>query len=190
MSNLHADGSAADGMSIPRGASFDSRNRSTDTVAMRNVTPNMWKVGVALVCAMLFGCAQMQRVPEHAPAPATPTPAESSSAIAPSGAPAPRDTTGSKQQRGRISLYGAEFAGRKTASGEPFDPGALTMAHRSLPFGTRVRVTTLENQRSVEVVVNDRGPFVPGRIADLSEGAARRIDMIEDGVVEGVLDIL
>ncbi len=81
-------------------------------------------------------------------------------------------------------------AGRKTASGEPFDPKALTMAHRTLPFGTRVRVTNLENQRSVEVVVNDRGPFVSGRIADLSEAAARRIGMVADGVVEALLNIL
>jgi len=94
------------------------------------------------------------------------------------------------QQRGRISMYGNEFAGRKTASGEPFDPSALTMAHRTLPFGTRVRVTNLENQRSVEVVVNDRGPFVSGRIADLSEAAARRIGMIAKGVVDALLDIL
>jgi rare lipoprotein A len=64
------------------------------------------------------------------------------------------------------------------------------MAHRTLPFGTRVRVTNLENQRSVEVVVNDRGPYVSGRIADLSEAAARRIDMVADGVVDGLLDIL
>ena len=87
-------------------------------------------------------------------------------------------------------MYGNEFAGRKTASGEPFDPTALTMAHRTLPFGTRVRVTNLENQRSVEVVVNDRGPFVAGRIADLSEGAGLRIGMGKEGVVEGVLYIL
>jgi rare lipoprotein A len=64
------------------------------------------------------------------------------------------------------------------------------MAHPSLPFGTRVRVTNLENQRSVEVVVNDRGPFVPGRIADLSQAAARRLGMVADGVVEGLLDIM
>jgi len=64
-------------------------------------------------------------------------------------------------------MYGDGFTGKKTASGEPFDPTALTMAHRTLPFGTRVRVTPLENQRSVEVVVNDRGPAVRGRIADL-----------------------
>jgi rare lipoprotein A len=87
-------------------------------------------------------------------------------------------------------MYGDELSGRKTASGEPFDPAALTMAHRSLPFGTRVRVTNLENQRSVEVVVNDRGPFVSGRIADLSEAAARRLGMISDGVVDALLDVL
>ena len=87
-------------------------------------------------------------------------------------------------------MYGSDFAGRKTASGEPFDPTALTMAHRTLPFGTRVRVTNLENQRSVEVVVNDRGPFVAGRIADLSEAAARRLGMVAEGVVEALLDIL
>ena len=87
-------------------------------------------------------------------------------------------------------MYGKEFAGRKAASGEPFDPSALTMAHRTLPFGTRVRVTNLENQRSVEVVVNDRGPFVSGRIADLSEAAARRLGMVTDGVVEALLEIV
>jgi len=87
-------------------------------------------------------------------------------------------------------MYANDFAGRKTASGEPFNPTALTMAHRMLPFGTRVRVTNLENQRSVEVVVNDRGPFVSGRIADLSEAAARRIGMVAGGVVEAILDIL
>jgi rare lipoprotein A len=92
-------------------------------------------------------------------------------------------------ERGRVSLYGHEFAGRTTASGERFDPEALTMAHRALPFGTRVRVTNLENQRSIEVVVNDRGPFVRGRIADLSLAAARRLGMTVDGVVDAVLEI-
>lgn len=87
-------------------------------------------------------------------------------------------------------MYGDEFAGKKTASGEPFDPSALTMAHRTLPFGTHVRVTNLENQRSVDVVVNDRGPFVVGRIADLSAAAARRIGMVAHGVVEALLEVL
>jgi rare lipoprotein A len=132
---------------------------------------------------MLFGCAQIERAPE----PALPTPAPTAP---PSPAPSSGDTAASTQQRGQISLYGKGFAGRKTASGEPFDPSALTMAHRTLAFGTRVRVTNLENQRSVEVVVNDRGPFVSGRIADLSEAAARRIGMVAEGVVEALLDIL
>jgi rare lipoprotein A len=138
---------------------------------------------------MLFGCAQMERAPEPAsPSPAPvppPTPVPSRPAPKSSGDPAIK-----AQQRGRISIYGNAFAGKKTASGELFDPMAFTMAHRTLPFGTRVRVTNLENQRSVEVVVNDRGPFVSGRIADLSEAAARRLGMVADGVVEALLDIL
>lgn len=138
----------------------------------------------ALACTMLFGCAQLERAPE--PAPPTPAP----TVPPPPAPPSSGDTAISTQQRGRISMYGNDFAGRKTASGEPFDPTALTMAHRTLPFGTRVRITNLGNQRSVEVVVNDRGPFVSGRIADLSEAAARRIGMVADGVVEALLDIL
>ena len=138
----------------------------------------------ALACAMLFGCAQVERAPE--PEPPRPAPTVSP----PPAPPSSGDTRKNTPQRGVISMYGADFAGRKTASGEPFDPMALTMAHRTLPFGTRVRVTNLENQRSVEVVVNDRGPFVSGRIADLSEEAARRIGMIADGVVEALVDIL
>src|SRR5690242_7856078 len=140
----------------------------------------------ALACAWLVGCAQIERAPESAPAPSTP-----SQSVAPSPpSPPSAEIAVTPQQRGRISMYGHDFAGKKTASGEPFDPAALTMAHRSLPFGTRVRVTNLENQRSVEVVVNDRGPFVSGRIADLSEAAARRIGMMANGVVEALLEIL
>jgi len=153
--------------------------------------PNIYlagsKAGVLtslIAVAMVYGCAQI----EHAPESALPTPAPT--VPSPSGSSSSGDVATGTPERGRISMYGREFSGRKTASGEPFDPTALTMAHRTLPFGTRVRVTNLENQRSVEVVVNDRGPFVSGRIADLSEAAARRIDMIADGVVEAVLDIL
>jgi len=87
----------------------------------------------SLACAMLFGCAQLERASE--PVPSTPAPT-----IPPSPAPpSSGDTAISTQQRGRISTYGNDFAGRKTASGELFDPSALTMAHRTLPFGTRVR---------------------------------------------------
>lgn len=104
--------------------------------------------------------------------------------------PLPPPVRPSVFERGIVSHYGSAFAGKATASGEPFDPEALTMAHRTLPFGTRVRVTNLENQRSVEVVVNDRGPFVARRIADLSLAAARRIGMVVDGVVDAELRIV
>jgi len=81
------------------------------------------------------------------------------------------------------TYYGKEFAGHPTASGERFNPGAMTAAHRTLPFGTRVRVTNSHNGRSVIVRINDRGPFVKGRSIDLSSGAARAIGMGSTGNV-------
>ena len=74
------------------------------------------------------------------------------------------------------------FAGRKTASGECFNPQAMTAAHRSLPFGVMVRVVNAGNGKSVTVRINDRGPFVKGRVIDLSLGAARAIGMVASGV--------
>jgi rare lipoprotein A len=83
---------------------------------------------------------------------------------------------------GLASWYGVEEAGRATASGELMDPERFTAAHRSLPFGSLVRVTDLETRRHVDVVINDRGPFVRGRIIDLSFAAAREIDLVNRGV--------
>lgn len=85
-------------------------------------------------------------------------------------------------QTGTASWYGRELAGRPTASGEPFRPARLTAAHPTLPFGTVVKVTRTDNGRSVRVVINDRGPFARGRIIDLALHAARRLDMLEDGI--------
>ncbi len=82
---------------------------------------------------------------------------------------------------GVASWYGPGFAGRQTASGEPYDPRRLTAAHPTLPLGTRVRVTDLETGRSVIVRINDRGPFVAGRVIDLSRAAAERLGMVERG---------
>ena len=87
------------------------------------------------------------------------------------------------RQRGYASWYGPKFHGRRTASGEVFNMYSLTAAHRTLPLGTYVRVTNLKNGRSVVVKINDRGPFVRGRIIDLSYAAARRLGMVRDGVV-------
>jgi rare lipoprotein A len=93
-------------------------------------------------------------------------------------------------QEGVVSWYGAQFHDRKTASGERFDSGAFTMAHPKLPFGTMVRVTNLRNGRSVVVRVNDRGPFVGKRIADLSQAAASEIGMMHKGVARARIEVL
>jgi rare lipoprotein A (peptidoglycan hydrolase) len=91
---------------------------------------------------------------------------------------------------GLASYYGEEFDSLRTASGEPFDPDAMTAAHRTLPFGTRVRVTNLANGRSTVVRINDRGPFVKGRVLDLSYGAARALRLVGPGVGPVVLEAL
>jgi peptidoglycan lytic transglycosylase len=85
-------------------------------------------------------------------------------------------------QVGVASWYGPGFHGRRTASGEIYDQDGLTAAHPSLPFGTRVRVTNLDNGRAVDVRITDRGPFVGGRVIDLSRAAARVIGLIGPGV--------
>jgi rare lipoprotein A len=82
---------------------------------------------------------------------------------------------------GEASWYGPGFEGKETASGETFDQNRLTAAHLSLPFGTKVKVTNLENGKSGRVEVNDRGPYVRGRAIDLSKAAARKLDMVEEG---------
>jgi rare lipoprotein A len=86
------------------------------------------------------------------------------------------------EQTGIASYYGGKFIGRPTASGEIFDAKKLTAAHKTLPFGTMVKVTNSSNNKTVIVRINDRGPFVAGRIIDLSEDAAKKIDMIQAGV--------
>ena len=88
------------------------------------------------------------------------------------------------------SYYADRYHGRSTASGERFDQQALTAAHRTLAFGTKVRVTRLDDGREVTVRINDRGPFVRGRIVDLSKRAARRLGMLRDGAVKVRLDVL
>ncbi|MFA5955787.1 septal ring lytic transglycosylase RlpA family protein [Hyphomicrobium sp.] len=88
---------------------------------------------------------------------------------------------------GMASYY---WQGQRTASGARFNPDGLTAAHRSLPFGTRVRVTNQSNGQSVVVVINDRGPFVGGRVIDLSRGAARAINMTGAGVARVALQVL
>ncbi|MHA6197122.1 septal ring lytic transglycosylase RlpA family protein [Pseudomonas wadenswilerensis] len=84
-------------------------------------------------------------------------------------------------ETGTASYYGSRHHGKRTASGEAFDQHGLTAAHRSLPFGTKVLVTNLKNDRSVVVRINDRGPHTRGRLIDLSRAAAQRLDMLRSG---------
>jgi rare lipoprotein A len=130
------------------------------------------EAALVLVLCATAACGGAQR--------ARPTPA----------APLPSAQRPVAVERGLASWYSDRFQGRKTASGERFDQRALTAAHRTLRFGTRVRVTNQRNGRSVIVRVNDRGPFGRGRIIDLSRAAAQALDMIRAGVVPVTVEVL
>jgi rare lipoprotein A len=111
------------------------------------------------------------------------------SVIAPIAPIAPSQTFQALGQ-GEASYYGNELAGNRTATGERFLPNGLTAAHRTLPLGSKVRVTNLANGRSVIVRVNDRGPFVRSRLIDVSLGAAREIRMVGSGKAQVKLELL
>ena len=96
----------------------------------------------------------------------------------------------SAAETGYASWYGGKFQGRQTASGEIFDTNQLTAAHKTLPFGTIVKVTNLDTGKSVRVRINDRGPFVEGRIIDLSRKAATEIGMMATGIAPVEVEIL
>ncbi|MFM9915851.1 MAG: septal ring lytic transglycosylase RlpA family protein [Rhizobacter sp.] len=121
-------------------------------------------------------------IAQQAPAASAP---ETAAMAAPAAAPASADAS-----EGKVAYYGSKFAGRKTASGQRFNPNALTMAHKTLPFGTMVKVTNLSNDKSVVVRVNDRGPTQVDRIGDLSHAAARKIRMLHSGVVNAKLEVV
>lgn len=110
---------------------------------------------------LLMGCAS------------TPRPAKA----APEGTPSPI----ASPMIGIASYYGKQYHGRKTASGEIYDMNKMTAAHRTLPFGVNVRVTELSSNRSVIVRINDRGPFAPERIIDVSLAAARHLGIVQSG---------
>lgn len=139
---------------------------------------------LALLVAAWVACASAQELPEASPDEAFDGP------VLPVAAPVAVDevtepvatgTVTTELDRGLASWYGPRFHGRRTASGERFDMHALTAAHRSLPFGTVVRVESLVNGRSVDVRINDRGPHIKRRIIDLSRAAAHALGLIDAG---------
>jgi rare lipoprotein A len=155
------------------------------------------RVGVAVLVAALGGC--VPTTPPSPPSPASPAgvparvvlPGAPDSVAAPATTPIPApERLVLATQTGAASFYANSLAGRPTASGAPYDPTAFMAAHREYPFGTVLRVTNPANGRSVEVVVLDRGPFVAGRIVDLSRVAAESLDMIRQGVVQVIVEVL
>jgi rare lipoprotein A len=134
------------------------------------------------LCVGATGCATVAERRPAPPSTATPTPQPPP----PLAKPAPRP----EGQTGKASWYGDAHHGKKTASGERYDMTELTAAHRSLPLGTRVRVTNVDNNRSVVVRINDRGPFVRGRIIDLSRAAARELGPLGAGLFSVRLEVL
>ena len=146
-----------------------------------------------IICALVFlsACGN-KTVRVKAPAfPSKPANPSNSSSSAGSSSSSNSSTASSSELEGLASYYAEPYHGRKTASGETFDSyGELTAAHRTLPFNTMVRVTNKLNGREVDVRINDRGPFIDGRVIDLSLRAAREIDLVTPGVVPVKLKVL
>ena len=94
------------------------------------------------------------------------------------------------QESGKASYYAMKYQNRKTASGELLDQGSNTAAHRKLPFGTKVQVTNIKNKKSVVVKVNDRGPFVKGRIIDLTRSAFSSIGDLNSGIINVKIEVI
>ncbi|MGH2571439.1 MAG: septal ring lytic transglycosylase RlpA family protein [bacterium] len=129
--------------------------------------PTGRRLATIVLCLGLAGCAGSPPAPVEVAVPVAP-PAE----------------------RGKASFYHDRFHGRQTANGEHYDREALTAAHRTLPFGTVVQVTNLENGKSIVLRVNDRGPFVRGRVIDVSRRAARELGFLRKGVVDAEVEVL
>lgn len=129
-------------------------------------------------------------VPAAPTAPAAATPA-APAVVAPAAAPDKKATAATGDvETGKAVYYGRKFAGRRTASGQRFNPAAMTAAHNTLPFGTKVKVTNTKNNRSVVVVINDRGPSTPGRIIDVSAAAAKKLGFIRAGIAEVKVEVV
>ena len=131
----------------------------------------------AILCAILAACAGCARK-TRTQVPTSPV------------QPATQSVQIGSTETGIASWYGHPYHGRRSASGEIYDMEQFTAAHRTLPFGTWVEVTDLQNQKTVEVRINDRGPFVDGRIIDLSLAAARSIDMVGPGIARVQLKVI
>lgn len=144
-------------------------------------------LSLVLVAAVCCGCLHRHHKRQHAGNYPPPAPAGTPGQPRTANQPAVPIVQG---EQGLASWYGHPYHGRPTSSGEIYNMYAMTAAHRTLPFGTHVRVDDLDNGQSVEVRINDRGPFVEGRIIDLSYSAAKAMGMLGSGIARVRLEIL
>jgi rare lipoprotein A len=150
-------------------------------------------IGTAIYFVMAFfliGCTSTPRFAERGGHSQEPSPTKEHESIS---SPQPERSPSDKPLltlEGIASYYADDFHGKLTSNGETFDMNSLTAAHRTFPFGTKIRVTNLENAKTVIVRVNDRGPFKEGRMIDLSRGAAISIDLIRTGTARVRLEVL
>jgi rare lipoprotein A len=155
-------------------------------VGSRRVGGGLRWLAVAATAATLAACAQPVMVTDKSASPAGHRQAtagkKASTQAASRRAPESKDSS-----YGIASFYSYD---PQTASGEKFDKNEMTAAHRTLPFGTKVRVTNVANGQSVTVRVNDRGPFVPGRVVDVSHGAADKLGFVARGVTKVKLEVV
>jgi rare lipoprotein A len=140
------------------------------------------------VTAVSFGVFVMGAVSAQTPQGAAAEPAASTPA--PAATPATAPTAGADRMEGLAAYYSSRLNGRATASGKIYDQNALTAAHPTLPFGTKVKVTNTLNNRSVVVTINDRGPTQPDRVVDVSHAAASRLGMLRSGLVPVKLEVV
>jgi rare lipoprotein A len=176
---------------VPAHRASAARRREPRKEKGRTAGTAAWRAAVGCaalgLASLAGGCA-----PNTAATPALADPPSSAAEPVQPAAPQPAaiaSTTGGqrvrwlgKEQLGKASFYGPGFTGRRMANGRRFDPRSASVAHRTLPFGTKVLVTHLGNGRSATATVEDRGPFVRGRIVDLSPRLAEHLGMVEQGV--------
>ena len=142
---------------------------------------------LAVAAAVCAGCAASPRFAGRAE---RTHPSGGGTTASPPPPPAPSSGRVLLTLEGVASYYADEFHGRLTSNGETYDMNGMTCAHRTFPFGTRMRVTNLDNGRSAVVRVNDRGPFHEGRIVDLSLGAAKELGIVPSGTARVRLEVI
>ena len=153
------------------------------TALISSIAANLLFAFVGGVAVAQTAAPAVAPIPAPAPAPASMAPVVKAE-LAPAAPTIPTKTNGVDLLEGKAAYYSNRFNGRKTASGQRFNNAAMTAAHNTLPFGTRVKITNTKNNKSVVVRINDRGPSTPGRVFDLTRAAARKLGYVRAGLAD------